>query len=156
MEKQFVVFELAQESFGVPIEAVEGIIKQQKITSMPNLPDYIKGVTNLRGSIVPVLDLRKRFSLPLGSETNDTRIVIIRMDMISVGMIVDAVSEVLTIDGAVIEPIPAMLSTVDTAFITGIANLGQRLVILLSLEAVLSSSENEEMLAITSGLLVPA
>jgi purine-binding chemotaxis protein CheW len=156
MEKQFVVFELAQESFGVPIEAVEGIIKQQKITSMPNLPAYIEGVTNLRGAIVPVLDLRKRFSLPIGTETNDTRIVIIHMGLVSMGMVVDSVSEVLTIDEAVIESIPQLLSTVDTAYITGIANLGERLVILLSLKAVLSSSENQEMLAISNELLVPA
>jgi purine-binding chemotaxis protein CheW len=156
MEKQFVVFELAQESFGVPIEAVEGIIKLQKITSMPNLPGYIEGVTNLRGSIVPVLDLRKRFSLPTGAETNDTRIVIVRMDVVSIGMIVDSVSEVLTIDDAVIESIPPLLSTVDTAFITGIANLGDRLVILLSLEAVLSSDENREMVNLTDALLTPA
>ncbi len=156
MEKQFVVFMLAHEAFGVPIEGVEGIIKLQKITSMPNLPAYIEGVTNLRGAIVPVMDLRSRFGLMADSATLDSRIVIVRMGSISMGMIVDSVSEVLTIDEDVIESIPAMLSTVDTAFITGIANLGERLVILLSLEAVLSSCESRQMLAITNELLMPA
>lgn len=155
MEKQFVVFMLAHEAFGVPIEGVEGIIKLQKITSMPNLPDYIEGVTNLRGAIVPVMDLRKRFGLMADSATLDSRIVIVSLGNISMGMIVDSVSEVLTIQDSRIEAIPQLLSTVDTAFITGIANLGERLVILLSLESVLSTHENREMVAISQELLLP-
>jgi purine-binding chemotaxis protein CheW len=153
VEKQFVVFTLAQESFGVPIEAVEGIIKLQNITSMPNLPDYIEGVTNLRGSIVPVMDLRKRFGLLVDTATTDTRIVIVHMGDLSIGMIVDSVSEVMTLDDACIEAVPNLLNAVDTAFITGIANLENRMVILLSLEAVLSRRENRDLIGLSAELL---
>ncbi len=141
MEQQLVVFELANEHYGLDISAVEGIIKMQAITKMPQAPSFVEGVTNLRGTVVPVIDLRKRFMLPPMEHTKDTRIVVVYMEKTKIGMIVDGVSEVLRIPEEAIEPTPPMVSTVNTAFIRGIAKLEGRLVTLLDLSKVLSADE---------------
>lgn len=145
MEQQLVVFELANEHYGLDISAVEGIIKMQAITKMPQAPAFVEGVTNLRGTVVPVIDLRKRFSLPVLEHTKDTRIVVVYMEKTKIGMIVDGVSEVLRIPEESIEPTPPMVSTVNTAFIRGIAKLDGRLVTLLDLTKVLSYEEQSNL-----------
>jgi len=141
MERQLVVFELGTENFGVNIQDVDGIIKMQEITKVPKALDFVEGVTNLRGSVLPVIDLRKRLKMKTRDETSDTRIIVVNMDAKKIGMIVDAVSEVLTIQEDTIEPTPPVVSTVETAFITGIAKVDNRLIILLDLVKVLSSEE---------------
>ena len=151
MERQLVVFELGEENFGVDISSVESIIKMQELTKVPHAPGFVEGVTNLRGIVLPVLDLRKRFSMPKADESKDTRIVVTNVEGIKVGMIVDSVSEVLTIPDSVIEPTPPMISSVDTAFITGIAKLDNRLVILLDLTRVLSTKEQTSLQALPEG-----
>ncbi len=148
MERQLVVFDLGSEHFGVNIVAVDGIIKMQEITKVPKVLDFVEGITNLRGSVLPVIDLRKRMRIPTKEATNETRIVVVNMDGSKIGMIVDAVSEVLTIQEETIEPPPPMVSTVDTAFITGIAKVDQRLIILLDLAKVLSVEEKATLLEI--------
>ncbi len=145
MEQQLVVFELANEHYGLDISAVEGIIKMQAITKMPQAPSFVEGVTNLRGTVVPVIDLRKRFTLPVLEHTKDTRIVVVYMEKTKIGMIVDGVSEVLRIPEEAIEPTPPMVSTVNTAFIRGIAKLEGRLVTLLDLSKVLSYEEQASL-----------
>ena len=144
MEKQLVIFDLAGEDFGIEIAAVESIVKMQDITPIPHAPEYVKGVTNLRGSVLPVIDLKSRFGIKVGEETRNTRIVVVTMGELKVGMIVDAVSEVLTIEDTVIEPTPPMVSTVATEFITGIAKIDKRLVVLLDLGRVLTAEEKEQ------------
>jgi purine-binding chemotaxis protein CheW len=144
MERQLVIFELAGEHFGIEIATVEGIVKLQEITKVPQMPDYMEGVTNLRGAVLPVIDLRKRFSLPPQERTSETRIVIVFLKDLKVGMIVDAVSEVLTIEDSLIEPAPALVTTVNSRFITGIARIDNRLVILLDLNLILSQEEREK------------
>lgn len=141
MEYQLVVFELGTERFGVDISAVESIMKMQSITRIPHAPSFVEGITNLRGSVLPIIDLRKRFGIDQTETSNNTRIVIVAFGGIKVGMIVDGVSEVLTITDDVIEPPPPMVSTVDTSFITGIAKVDTRLIILLDLGKVLSMDE---------------
>ena len=141
MEQQLVVFELANENYGLDISAVEGIIKMQAITKMPQAPSFVEGVTNLRGTVVPVIDLRKRFGIVSLDHTKDTRIVVVYMEKTKIGMIVDGVSEVLRIPEEAIEPTPPMVSNVNTAFIRGIAKLENRLVTLLDLSKVLSLEE---------------
>jgi purine-binding chemotaxis protein CheW len=148
MEHQFVIFRLGEEDYGVDIAAVESIIKMQAITGIPKAPEFIEGVTNLRDSVIPILDLRKRFSLDKVDLNADSRIVVITMRAMKVGMIVDAVSEVLQIDDTAIEPPSPMTSSIDTAFITGIAKVGERLVILLDLERVLSVTEKSDLEAL--------
>ncbi len=147
MENQYVIFKLGDEHYGVNIVAVESIIKVQEITKMPHVPSFVEGITNLRGAVIPVIDLRKRFGLPQGEETKDTRIVVVEMGNITAGMVVDAVTEVVHVAAENIEPPSPMVSTVDTAFITGIAKVDQRLIILLDLREVLTVDERENLQA---------
>lgn len=151
MERQLVVFELGDENFGVDISSVESIIKMQELTKVPHAPGFVEGVTNLRGIVLPVLDLRKRFSMPQIEESKDTRIVVSNIEGIKVGMVVDSVSEVLTVPESIIEPTPPMISSVDTTFITGIAKLENRLIILLDLNRVLSTKEQNLLQALPEG-----
>jgi purine-binding chemotaxis protein CheW len=148
MELQLVIFELGEENYGVDISAVESIIKMQAITKVPHAPSFVEGVTNLRGKVLPVIDLRKRFGLPTREATKESRIVIVSIGETGMGMVVDGVSEVLTVNDAEIEPAPAMVMTVDSVFITGIAKLGGRLVILLDLSVVLSTQEKTALQAL--------
>jgi purine-binding chemotaxis protein CheW len=145
MEKQLVVFELASELFGVDIGAVESIIKMQAITRVPQSPEFVEGVINLRGKVLPVIDLRLRFGLPAVEVTKSNRIMVVSMDGSQVGMIVDGVSEVLSISDSDVEPPPAMATTVNSTFIIGIAKIDTRLVILLDLKKILSLEEQASM-----------
>jgi purine-binding chemotaxis protein CheW len=141
MEKQLVVFDLGSEQFGIEIAAVEGIVKMQEITKVPFAPPYMEGITNLRGMVLPVIDLKKRFGLLAEPVTKETRIITVSMDTVKLGMIVTAVSEVLTIDESVIELPQAMITNVNSEFITGVAKIDSRLVILLDLSRILSADE---------------
>jgi purine-binding chemotaxis protein CheW len=146
MEQQLVVFQLAGERFGIEISAVESIIKMQAITRMPHTPEFIEGITNLRGSIVPVVDLRMRLGMPSSRNgengaRDNRRIVVINIDHRMVGMIVDAVEEVLKINSESVSSPPPMVTTVNSTYVTGIAKVSERLVILLDLSKVLSTQE---------------
>lgn len=141
MENQLVVFELANEQYGVDIGAVESIIKMQPITVVPHAQKFVEGVTNLRGTVLPVIDLRKRFGLLDQQATKDTRIVVVYIEETKVGMIVDGVSEVLSVAEEAIEPPSPIVTTIDSAFIRGIAKLDERLVILVDLGKVFSAQE---------------
>mgnify|MGYP001415184946 CR=1 FL=1 len=145
MENQLVVFDLANEQYGVDIAAVEGIIKMQTITVVPRAPQFVEGVTNLRGKVLPVIDLRKRFGLPRGEVTKDMRIVVVEMGGATVGIVVDGVSEVLRVSEEAIEPPSPIVTTVDSSFIRGIAKVNERLVILLDLGRVLSLQEQQDV-----------
>jgi len=145
MEKQLVIFELGAENFGIDIAAVEGIVKLQEITKIPQAPSCMEGITNLRGSVLPVIDLQKRFGMESQARTNETRIMVANVDGVKIGMIVSAVSEVLTIEDKVIEPSPPMVRNVNSEFIIGIAKIDKRLVILLDLAKVLSGEEKKQV-----------
>jgi purine-binding chemotaxis protein CheW len=136
-EEQLVVFEIAGECYGVEISRVQEIDRLQPITVVPQVPDFIQGIINLRGRVTPVVDLRKRLGLPNVEETPRTRIVVVKTEHEWVGLIVDAVSEVLRISSDCVEPPSSMVVTTDTAFVRGIAKLQERLIILLDLERVL-------------------
>lgn len=146
MEKQLVIFELGNGQYGIEIATVEGIVKMQEITRIPYTPSFVEGVTDLRGAVLPVMDLNKRFGLPAQEETSETRIITVNMEGVKVGMIVSKVTEVLTIEDSVIEPPPAMVSNVNTDFITGIAKINGRLVVLLDLNRVLNTEEKDILL----------
>jgi purine-binding chemotaxis protein CheW len=141
MEKQLVIFELGEGQFGIDIASVEGIVKMQEITKVPFSPHYMDGITTLRGSVVPIIDLKRKFGMDPEEVTRETRIITVILDTMKVGMIVSAVSEVLTIDECTIESPPAMMSGVSSEFIVGVAKIGTRLVILLDLARVLSVEE---------------
>jgi purine-binding chemotaxis protein CheW len=149
MEKQLVIFELGTEHFGIDIESVEGINKILDITKVPQAPACVEGVANLRGQVIPVVDLHKRFGMPAAPLTNESRIVVANLGTAKIGMIVSAVSEVLTIDDSTIEPPPSMVSNVNSAYIIGIANIDKHLVILLDLAKVLTIEEQGQVAAIS-------
>ncbi len=151
MEKQIVVFELGSEYFGIDIVAVEGIVKLQEITKIPQAPSYMEGITNLRGSVLAVIDLARRFGLPVQEQTRESRIMVVFAGEVKIGMIVSAVSEVLTIDESVIEPPPPMASVAGSEFITGVAKIDKRLVIMLDLGKVLSLEEKIQVTNVLSG-----
>ena len=123
------------------ISAVDSIIKMQAITQIPQAPEFVEGVINLRGKILPVIDPHKRFGLAGLADVKTSRIVVVAIDGKEVGMVVDGVSEVLTLVDDAIEPVPPLATTVDSAFLVGIAKIDARLVILLDLGQVLSSQE---------------
>lgn len=145
MENQLVVFKLANEYYGVDIALVESIIKMQTLVAVPHAPDFVEGVTNLRGVVLSVVDLRKRFGLPEIETSKDTRIIVVEINNLTVGMIVDAVTEVLRLQEESIQPPPPLMVTAASAFITGIAKIDERLVILLDLKKVLSLEETTQL-----------
>lgn len=145
MEQQLVVFELANEHYGVEISTVESIIKMQEITRIPHSPSFVEGITNLRGLVLPVIDLRKRFGLESQEISRDSRIMVVALGSMKVGMIVDAVSEVLRVPSELIEPPPSMTTSSRANFITGIAKLDNLLVILLEMSKVLTADEQIEL-----------
>ena len=145
MEHQLVIFELENEFYGINIAVVESIIKLQTITQLPQTPTYVKGVTNLRGSVLPIIDLRIRFGLNTQQDTRQTSVIIVTMGKIKVGMVVDGVTEVLRINDEMIEPLPPMVNSVNSAFLKGIVRLDTRLIILLELSKVLDLEEQQAL-----------
>jgi purine-binding chemotaxis protein CheW len=137
-QEQLVVFEVGDESFGIDISLVQEIIRLQPITEVPRAPMYVKGVINLRGSVIPVIDLRERFGFVIGEETKATRIVVVNVLGNTVGMIVDAVSEVLRLATDAIEPPSTIVESVGSQYLKGIGKLEERLIILLDLDKLLA------------------
>lgn len=147
-EMQLVVFDLASEFYGVDIGDVREINRMQAITRVPGAPSFVEGVINLRGRVVPVVDLRKRLNLKVGEQTQESRIVVVDIGGRDVGVIVDAVSEVLRISTTTIEPPSSMITNIDSDYLRGIAKLDAKLVILLDLNKVLSTIEMGKVSAI--------
>jgi len=139
-EIQLVVFDLASEHYGVDISDVREIMRMQNITKVPGAMACIEGVLNLRGKVLPVLDLRKRLGLKVTERTEDSRIVIVDIEAGQVGVIVDAVTEVLRVENSYIDPPSSMVNHGDADYLKGIAKLSDRLIILLELNKLLSQS----------------
>ncbi len=140
-EEQLVVFRLAEEHYGVDINGVREIITWQPVTRMPKAPRFMEGVLNLRGSVIPVIDLRKRFEFPEMAHGSETRIMVVEIDGQVVGMVVDAVTEVLRVTGESIEPPEGLAVGVDASFLRGVAKVGERLIVLLDLDELLEARE---------------
>lgn len=144
--KQLIIFKLGGEEFGVDILQVREIEKlDQEITRVPKAPAFVEGVINLRGEIIPIVDLRKRFNLPQKPIDSETRVVIVEVNENLVGMMVDSVVEVIRINVSAIEPTPQITKGVDAYFLNGVAKMNERLVVLLNLERTLSAEEAKEL-----------
>ena len=146
-EVQLVAFKLHNEEYGVNIDFVQEIKRLTDITRVPFTSEFFKGVMNLRGSVLPVIDLKKRLGLQEAPYTDDTRIVIVRVDETSIGMIVDAVTEVLTIDNDHIDTPKVISDGSDSRsegmkFVSGVGNLENRLVIMLNLNEIVGISSD--------------
>ncbi len=146
--EQLVVFSLAQESYGVDIGQVSGIERMQEITKVPRTDTAVKGVINLRGRVIPVVDLRIAFSLPETEETKETRIVVTDIGGQPIGCLVDSVTEVLRIPADSIEPPSSVITNNDSEYLMGIAKLEGRMIILLDLEKALSKEQQVELVEI--------
>ena len=146
-ETQLVVFDLASENYGVDISSVREIMRMQNITRVPGALSYVEGVINLRGKVLPVLDLRKRLSLTVAAQTKDSRVVVVDIAAGEVGVIVDAVSEVLRIPDSSVEPPSSMITQANSDYLMGIAKLTDRLIILLDLNKLLSTGMDGTSLA---------
>lgn len=142
---QLVGFKLSEEDFGVDIIKVQEIIRMVDITRVPNTQYYVVGVINLRGKVIPIIDMRRRLDLKISPITKESRIVVVEVEGKVVGFIVDSVSEVIRLDKNITEPPPPMVSSVRIDYITAIAKLTSRLLILLDLEVILQNenSDNE-------------
>ena len=144
-ERQLVVFQLGAELYGVEISRVHEIIRLQAVTRVPRTPTFVEGVINLRGKVIPVVDLRRRFGLPAAEHTRASRIVVVEIGDQVVGIIVDGVSEVLRVSSGTIEPPSPVVAGLDSEYIHGIAKLPERLVILLDLERILARDERRAL-----------
>lgn len=145
---QLVSFVIENEEFGVDILNVQEIIRPIEITRVPNAPVFVEGVINLRGRIIPVVDLRARFGLAKRERDKDTRIVVVELEDKVIGFMMDAVREVIRIDRSVLEPPPDLALGIDAHYITNVAKLEDRLLILLDLEAVLSADQQHAIEAV--------
>lgn len=140
-ELQLVSFNIGTEEFGVDILKVQEINRMVEITKVPQAPHYVEGVINLRGKVIPIVDLRKRFNLELKEYDKDTRIVVVDIGGNIMGMIVDSVSEVLRLPSNTIEPPPEIVTGINSEYIKGVAKLDDRLLIFLDLSKVIDVSE---------------
>ena len=144
-EKQLVVFRLHIEEFGVEITDVREIVKPRHITRLPHVADYIEGVPNLRGEVIPVICLRKRFGLEPQEETQDTRIIMLEINDGMVGFIVDAVTETLRLPEDAIEPPPSSIAGLRADYLAGVGKIDDRLLILLDVDKILSTDEKIQL-----------
>lgn len=144
-ELQVVTFHLGKEEFAVPILQIQEINRLVEITRVPKSPDFVEGVINLRGKVIPIIDLRKRFSLPQAELGRYTRIVVVNMDSRMIGLIVDSVSEVLRLSQDAIEPPPPVVAGIESEYIRGLGKLEGRLLILLDLNKILSRDESKAL-----------
>jgi purine-binding chemotaxis protein CheW len=140
-ELQVVGFRIGEETFGVRISTVREIVRVPEITAVPNAPDYIEGVINLRGKIIPVMDLRKRFGIKNVEPNKKNRILVVELENKVVGLIVNSASEVLKIPPSDIEMPNTMFQEGELSYVTGVGKLKGRLVILLDIGKLLQRGE---------------
>ncbi len=140
-EGKFLTFVLNDEVYGIEILKVREIIGLMDITNVPQTPNYMKGVINLRGKVIPIIDLRLKFSMPEGEHTQETCTIVVEVDSTSIGIIVDNVSEVMEIKGEEIENAPQFGQGIDADFIIGLGKTKEAIVILLDIAKVLSEEE---------------
>ncbi len=138
---EYLTFALGEEEYGVEILKVQEIRGYDTVTRLPDAPDYIKGVINLRGTIVPVIDMRLKFRLARVEYNALTVMIVLNVADRVVGMVVDSVSDVIQLEAEQIRPVPDIGSAIDRQFITGIGTQGERMLILLEIERLMTSAE---------------
>jgi purine-binding chemotaxis protein CheW len=138
---QLVSFRIGGEEFGVDILKVQEINRMMEVTRVPNAPEYVDGVINLRGKVIPIIDLRRRFGMERKEHDKNTRIVVVELTGKVVGFVVDGVEEVLRIPRSVTEPPPSIVGGVRDEYITAVGKLEDRLLILLDLDKVLTAGD---------------
>ena len=150
-EKQVVLFELGNETYGLDIATVREIIRMQPITKVPKAPPFVEGVINLRGKVIPVVDMGRRFDLATTQRSKANRIVVVSNEGTTIGIIVDAVTEVMRISDESIEPVSDIITGTEARYLLGIAKLADKMVILLDLNKVLDKESLSELLPAANG-----
>ena len=138
---KYIVFQLKDKEYAIPVSQVKGIEKVGHITRVPKTKSFVKGVINLRGVITPIIDLRTRFAFENEVFDESTRVIIVSFKDLEVGFIVDAANDVLDVEASLIEPTPEVVGVEEAEFINGVAKVGKRLLILIDLEKVLERIE---------------
>ncbi len=141
---QLVTFRLGLNEYGIDIMQAKEIIKMEKITIIPNSPDYVEGVINLRGSVIPIVDLKKRFTLEESDGEKNTGIIIVSVNGIDMGIIIDSISKVVTIHGDSIQETPHMFAGVGQKYIRGVARLDEKLLVILELSELLEDNDEDD------------
>ena len=139
-----VTFRLGTGEYAIDIMQAKEIIKMEKITLIPNAPDFVEGVINLRGNIIPIIDLKKRFNLEETDGDKNTGIIIVKIEDVDMGIIIDSISKVVSMANSDIQPPPPMLSGIGQKYIKGVGKLEDKLLVVLDLEKLFSSDEDDE------------
>lgn len=142
---KYLTFALGDEEYGLEILKVREIIGLMEITRVPRMPSYIRGVINLRGKVIPVIDLRRKFSMEEAEDTLETCVIVVFLGDMLMGVIVDRVSEVLDLPGEDIEETPDFGISIDTQFILGVGKSGETVIMLLDIDKVLTEKETEQV-----------
>lgn len=140
---QLVTFKLENEEFGIDILNIQGINRMVEVTKVPNSPDYVEGIINLRGQVIPIIDLRKRLKMPDKPYSKDTRFIVVELKDRVIGFIVDSVNKVLRIDRSLTEQPPPVASGNESDYITAVGKLEDSLLILLDFEKILPENFND-------------
>ncbi len=139
--QKYLVFRLGNEEYGIDILKVQEIRGCDRVTRIPNVPDFITGVTNLRGVIVPIVDLRTRFELPVVAEDDSAVVIVLNLKERVMGIVVDGVADVLSLNDSQIKPTPDVSSVMTSRYLEGLGVLDKRMVILVNIEMLLSREE---------------
>ena len=142
---QLISFKLGEETYGIEITKIREIIRMGQITQIPEAPRYIKGLINLRSTVIPVIDLRTRFGLAEGELTNESRIMVLNVGSRTIGIVVDAVSEVLRVTGDQISEAPPTVASLGDEYMTGLVRLEEQLLILLDVDKLFGEERLAEM-----------
>jgi len=155
LEKQLITFFLSGEEYGIDILEVDGIqrLKEISITKVPQTDSYIKGIINLRGNVIPLIDLQERFDLGTGNLDKDARIIVVYFKEKLLGLLVDRVDEVVDIEVDSIEEPPEEIVPIENKYLSGIAKFEEKLVIILDIEKILSEKAEKEILEMTDSLV---
>lgn len=154
---QMVICQLSDEEFGIEIYKVKEIIRIPSITKIPQIPDHVKGVINLRGSIIPIIDLAARFGMVHKDASENSRIVVLEIGDLTAGVIVDSVNEVLNIPGENIEPAPDILvSGIAGKYVQGVGKVDDRLLILLDIDRIFKDEQKLQLSLVENAGAVPA
>ncbi len=139
--RQFISFSVGEEEYGLELLRVKEVIRIREITWLPKAPTFVKGIINLRGDVIPIIDLRDKFGLPAKENTAMTRVIVVEVEGRLMGMVVDSASQVVRIPADQIDPPPPVLGGFSQEFITGVGKMEDKLVILLNIDAILTVDE---------------
>lgn len=142
---QLISFMVGDEEYGLDILRVKEVIRVREITRLPRAPSFVKGIINLRGDVIPIIDLRDKFGLAAAEQTAMTRVIVADVDGKLVGMVVDAASQVVRVPAAQIDPPPPIIGGLSAEYIRGVGKLDDRLIILLNIDRILSQEEKVQL-----------